>query len=207
MRLTVVAVQLTVAMLAGCVHSLPSLPGAGAEHSTARSEGHHADTPLLQLPPSALGKNMAAQQRLTIIAPAMQPRTLDVLLEVDIQTVRLALLQMGQVAARLEWDGVFMQASQSRWWPREVSAERILSDMQLALWPTAAIQAALPTQWQLQEQGGQRVLLHGDDRVIVVRRPSPQSYEIEYVRANWLLRIESQSLLESAVEPANEVRP
>ncbi len=150
---------------------------------------------------------MAAQQRLTIIAPAMQPRTLDVLLEVDAQTVRLALLQMGQVAARLEWDGVFMQASQSRWWPREVSAERILSDMQLALWPTAAIQAALPTPWQLQEQKGQRVLLHEDERVIVVRRPSLQAYEIEYVRANWLLRIDSQSLLEIPAESANEVQP
>lgn len=207
MRLTVMAAHLTVAILAGCGHSVPSLPGAGLPQSTARNEEGHADPPLIQLSPSALGKNMAAQQRLTIIAPGTQPRTLDVLLEVDSQTVRLAMLQMGQVAARLEWDGVFMQASQSRWWPREVSAERILSDMQLALWPTTAIQAALPAQWQLQEHGGQRVLLHEDDRVIVVRRPSPQAYEIEYVRANWLLRIDSQSLLESPVEPANEVGP
>ncbi len=176
---------LSLALLAGCAQP-------------PRAQGG-AQSPLLQLPPAALGRDIAVQQRLGFAAPRQSPRTLDVWLEADAQSVRMALMQMGQVAARLVWDGTAMQVTQSRWWPAEVSAARILSDVQLALWPAAAVQQALPTPWRLQEQGALRVLLHGDERVIEVRRLTPVLTEIAYLREGWVLRIESEAPVGEAV--------
>ncbi|MNV44553.1 hypothetical protein D3C71_1363180 [compost metagenome] len=39
--------------------------------------------------------------------------------------------------------------------------ERVLDDLQFALWPAAAIRAALPAGWTLQETDGVRSLVQG----------------------------------------------
>ncbi|TMS59696.1 DUF3261 domain-containing protein [Imbroritus primus] len=156
------------------------------------------DVPLLRLPPQSLGRTLAERQRVTVTAPQRAPQILDVLLEADAQSVRLALLQMGQVAARLVWDGTSVQVTQSRWWPREVSAERILSDLQMALWPMAAIQAALPEPWNVVQEGQTRVLRHGTMPEMIMQTVAPHVTEVRYVRGGWQLQIESQSLQESA---------
>jgi len=44
----------------------------------------------------------------------------------------------------------------------------VLSDLQLALWPAAAIRAALPGGWTMTETNGQRVLAHNGKQVELV---------------------------------------
>ena len=73
----------------------------------------------------------------------------------------MGVVAMGQVAARLDWDGVTLTENRAPWWPQAVSGSRILSDLQLTLWPVAAIQAALPAGWRLVEAGDVRTLTAG----------------------------------------------
>lgn len=105
-------------------------------------------TPLLRLSPAALGRELTLVQQLTIQA-AGQSRSLEVALEADADGVRLAFIQLGHTVARLTWDGRTLEQSLSPGWPKVVSAERVLSDLQLVWWPAAAVRAALPPDWQL----------------------------------------------------------
>lgn len=186
-------------LLMGCAQ-----PGAMTSASNMHSDGQQV--PLLRLPPNTLGKAIAEQQRLTVLAPNRTPQTLEVLLEADPQSVRLALMQLGQVAAQLVWDGVDLHVTRSRWWPSDVSAERILSDMQLTYWPLQAIQAALPADWNMVDAGPIRVLRHGATAEITIQTISPSVREVMY-RAGWRLRIESISLESRADNPSHEVTP
>lgn len=184
------------ALLSACASpgpNMPDIPNAPAQ-AIAPQPAAAPELPLLRLPPQALGRTLAERQRVTVTAPQRTPQVLDVLLEADAQSVRLALLQMGQVAARLIWDGESVQVTQSRWWPREVSAERILSDMQMALWPLASIQAALPAPWNVSQEGQARILRHGTVPEMVVQPVAPHVTEMRYVRGGWQLRIESLPL-------------
>ena len=81
-RLALVAL----AVLAGC-----ATPGA--------SDG---GVPSLKLSPAALGRPLDLQQHITLRA-AGHERQMDVLLEADPARVKLAIVAMGQVAARIEW--------------------------------------------------------------------------------------------------------
>ena len=80
-------------------------------------------TPVLRLSPASLGKELAVQQQLSVTTRG-QTQRVDVLLEVDATTVRLALVTMGQTAARLEWDGQQLSETRSSWLPAVVSGER-----------------------------------------------------------------------------------
>ena len=172
---------LMVALLLGLsACATPPAPPAGA-------------TPLLRLAPSALGRTLALQQQLTVQAGARTER-LDVLLEADAQTVRLALLGMGQTGASLEWDGHDLKQTQAPWWPRAVSAERILSEMQLALWPADAVRQALPPGWTLEANAAERLLRQEGRAVIRIRYPSPTRLEFEHLRDGYRIDAESVSL-------------
>ncbi len=94
------------------------------------------------------------------IQAAGQSRSLDVALEVDAQSVRMAFLQLGQTVARLEWDGRQLEQSLAPGWPKVVSAERVLSDLQLVWWPAEAVRAGLAPGWQLAESPQTRELSH-----------------------------------------------
>ena len=150
--------------LAGCV----SAPPAASPRAT----------PQLRLAPALLGRSLNLQQHLTLQAPG-HDQQLDVLLEADATHVQMGVVALGQVAARLSWDGVTLDESKAPWWPQAVSGARILSDLQLTLWPVAAIQAALPAGWRLVEDGDVRTLTQGGEVVAVVTRlcgpaaPSP----------------------------------
>jgi hypothetical protein len=80
------------------------------------------------------------------------------LLEADGSEVRLAVQAMGQTGVRMVWDGATLQQTRAPWLPPQVRGERVLDDLQFALWPVAAIRAALPAGWTLVETGGQRRL-------------------------------------------------
>ena len=149
--------------------------------------------PQLRLAPALLGHALNLQQHLTLQAPG-HDQQLDVLLEADEHHVQMGVVAMGQVAARLDWDGVTLTESRAPWWPPAVSGARVLSDLQLTLWPAAAIRAALPPGWRLDDNGATRTLSEGGAVVTVVTRRSPQVIEIEQRREHFRLKIESRAL-------------
>jgi hypothetical protein len=146
--------------------------------------------PELKLVPSALGHPLNLQQHLTLQAPG-HDQQLDVLLEADAHRVQLGLLAMGQLAARLDWDGRTLKEDKAAWWPQSVSGTRILSDLQLTLWPVPAIQAALPAGWALADAGDTRTLTQDGEVVTIVRRLGPRVVEIDERREHFKLRVES----------------
>jgi hypothetical protein len=155
-----------------------------------------AEEPLLRLPPAALGRELNQQQQITVSVEGRAPQRLEVLLEADAQAVRLALMSLGRTAARLEWDGRALRQDSAAWWPAAVAGERVLSELQLALWPAPALQAALPAGWTLEEAAGQRRLSWQGEPVIAIRYEAPQRTELTHLRAGYRLLIEARDLKE-----------
>jgi hypothetical protein len=150
------------------------------------------ETPQLRLAPALLGHPLNLQQHLTLQAPG-RDQQLDVLLEADAQHVQLGVVAMGQVAARLAWDGTTLAEERAPWWPQAVSGSRILSDLQLTLWPVAAIQAALPAGWTLAESGNVRTLSQDGEVVTVITHTAPAVVELDQRREHFKLKIESRA--------------
>ena len=178
--------RLTATMSFACASALAACASAPALAPV------HA-TPRLRLAPALLGHPLNLQQHLTLQAPG-HDQQLDVLLEADAHHVQLGVVAMGQVAARLEWDGVTLTEDKAPWWPQAVSGSRILSDLQLTLWPVGAIQAALPPGWQLVESGDVRTLTDDGAIVTVITRIGPQVVELDQRREHFRLKIESREL-------------
>jgi len=155
------------------------------------------EAPQLRLAPALLGHALNLQQHLTLQAPGREQQ-LDVLLEADAQHVQLAVVAMGQVAARLDWDGTTLTQERAPWLPQAVSGARILSDLQLTLWPVAAIQAALPAGWVLAESGNVRTLSQDGEVVTVITRTAPAVVELDQRREHFKLKIESRANLGAA---------
>ncbi len=191
------ALALAAALLAGCAaHGVrDAAPAIGA-----------LDAPQLRLAPALLGRSLDLQQHITAHAPG-HDRELDVLLEADASHVRLGVVALGQVAARLDWDGTTLTEVRAPWWPPAVSGSRILSDLQLTLWPVDAIQAALPPGWRLAESGPTRTLSQDGAVVAIVTRRGPRVVEIEQQRAHYRLTIESQELGAPSADAAASAPP
>ncbi|MFL6680454.1 MAG: DUF3261 domain-containing protein, partial [Burkholderiaceae bacterium] len=73
------------------------------------------EAPQLRLAPALLGRSLNLQQHLTLQAPGREQQ-LDVLLEADERHVQLGVVALGQVAARLEWDGTTLTEDRAPWW-------------------------------------------------------------------------------------------
>ncbi|MEO5688620.1 MAG: DUF3261 domain-containing protein [Burkholderiaceae bacterium] len=173
------------AVLAGCASApIGSSAGTPADPRTA---------PQLRLAPALLGRAVNLQQHLTLQAQG-HDQQLDVLLEADAHHVQMGVVAMGQVAARLDWDGVTLTENRATWWPPAVSGSRILSDLQLTLWPVTAIQSALPAGWRLVEDGNVRTLSQDGAAVTVITRLSPLVVELDQRREHFKLKIESRDL-------------
>ncbi len=151
-----------------------------------------SNVPLLRLAPAALGRTLALQQHITLRAGG-RVQEMDALLEADPARVQLAVVAMGQVAARIAWDGQALTEWRAPWWPASVSSARILNDMQLSLWPLAAVQAALPAGWQASDDAGTRTLSDGGAAVAVVRHVGANVIELEQRRDHYQLTIVSQA--------------
>lgn len=142
----------------------------------------------LALPPAALGCTLAVQQQLTVLPPGQRAQTLDALLEVDAQHVRLALFHMGQRMGVLDWDGHQLDTQLSRWWPSQLAPQQVISDMQLALWPAAVIANALPPGWVIQEgDSTRRYSYKGEERILV--KTDGDALRIRYAPAVWELLV------------------
>lgn len=121
-----------------------------------------AQLPQLALAPAALGTELALAQRLTVThehGARTAPAPLEALLEVDAQSVRLVALALAQRVLTLEWDGQHLVSSRHALLPPQIQAAHVLRDVQLAYWPAAAVRAALPPGWTLEEGNRRRVLL------------------------------------------------
>lgn len=149
--------------------------------------------PLLRLPPAALGRSLALQQQLLVHAGG-QSRRIEVLLEADEQSVRLALTNLGQTMARLDWDGRELVQTRVPGWPQAVSGEHVLSDLQLALWPAEVIRAALPPDWTLDLHDGQRILRRGNQVAATVDYPAPARIDLVDRQQGYRIEIESRPL-------------
>ncbi|WP_432261415.1 DUF3261 domain-containing protein [Cupriavidus sp. TMH.W2] len=164
-RATLSALALATALAAGCA-SPGSVPEARASAAGA--------TALLRLPPASLQRELKLQQHITVeftLQGRTERRELLAQLEADAAHTRLAAVGGGQVLARLDWDGATLQVSRAPWAPAELQPERILSDLQLALWPAAAIRAALPAGWSFDAAPALRQLRQGSEIVAEIRFP------------------------------------
>ena len=170
---------------------------AGALAACASPPAPAPEAPRLRLAPALLGHPLALQQHLTL-QRAGRDQQLDVLLEADAQHVQVGVLAMGTLAARLDWDGTTLSETKAPWWPDAVAGARILSDLQLTLWPVAAIQAALPAGWRVAEDGNVRTLTQDGAVVTVVTRTSPWVVELDQRRDHFTLKIESREIAPAA---------
>lgn len=156
------------------------------------------ELPPLRLPPSSLPAPLAMQQQLHFRF-GNHERALGALLEADAQQVRLAVQAMGQTGVRLSWDGHTLEQQRAPWLPPQVRAERVLDDLQFALWPVAAIAAALPECWTVDDDGRQRVLRHAGSTWLLLEREAGGALLLHNHAEGYSLRIESLDML--APEP------
>jgi len=119
------------------------------------------------------------------------------LLEADPASLRLALLAFAQPLARLQWDGTTLTQQVAPGWPPAVSAERILSDLVLVLWPAGAVAAALPPGWSLQFDAAGRDLRwrgHLVQRVRYDNREHGRRVLLEHLGLGYRMQIDAQAL-------------
>lgn len=181
------ATLIALALLAGgCASTVP--PAATVNTATPSAPG----VPLLRLPPASLGRTLTLQQQITVQYPSPQgeqTRDMLALLEADATHTRLAAVAGGQVLARLDWDGHDLRVTRAPWAPPELLPERILSDLQLSLWPVDAIQTALPAGWRVEASAGLRQLRFGDEVVAEIRYPDARTTVFAQHRDHYRLTI------------------
>lgn len=152
--------------------------------------------PPLQLAPASLGKTLALQQRL-VFSYGTHRSTMDALLEADAHEVRLAVQALGQTGVTLRWDGHRLEQQRAPWLPAQVRGERVLDDLQFALWPTDAVRAALPADWTVVEQGDERRLEHQGRAWLVLQRRDDTHQNLRNLAEGYALDIESAPLDQS----------
>jgi len=148
------------------------------------------ELPPLRLSPASLPAPLALQQQLHFRFGSHE-RDLDALLEADAQQVQLAVQAMGQTGVRLQWDGQQLTQQRAPWLPPQVRAERVLDDLQFALWPTGAIAAALPAGWQVADDGRLRSLSREGQVWLQLQRLDDGSVQLDNRAEGYTLRIES----------------
>lgn len=157
-----------------------------------RADAAAEELPWLALAPDA-APSMALEQRLHF-ERAGERHTLDALLEVDADEIRLLLHAGGQPLLRLRWNGVRIEQQRSEHLPPQVTAERVLNDLQLAHWPAEVVAAALPDGWTLEASEVARVLRYRSRAIQRVQREGDGTILIEHLVSGFSLRIESVAL-------------
>lgn len=161
----------------------------------------HAVTPVLRLSPASLGSELSVLQRMDVDVTGHATRSFDTVLEVDANEVRLAVLQLGQTIARLQWDGRQLIQSLAPGWPKVISAESVLSDLQYVWWPQADIQAALPVGWTLSSSFNRRALRQGDKVVMEVHGLAPGLIELIHYGSHYRVSLQTQGAQPAFVLP------
>ena len=129
---------LTLLLLGACASTAPAPPPARLG---------------LKLAPAALDASISVQQHMRV-ERAGRIDELDAALEVDAQHLEMVGLAFGQRVLSLHYDGKALTTWRHVMLPAQVRAEDVLEDMQLTLWPAAAIRAALPAGWSVSDDDG-----------------------------------------------------
>lgn len=149
----------------------------------------------LKLAPSALGESISVQQHLRVERNGRSDE-LDVALEVEPQKLEMVGLALGQRVLSLSYDGTELKSWRHVMLPSQVKAEDVLEDMQLTLWPVAAVRAALPAGWAVQEQGLRRTLSLNGETVMVINYSGMPRWSgklvLDNLRYQYRLTIESE---------------
>ena len=149
----------------------------------------------LKLAPSALGESISVQQHLRVERNGRSDE-LDVALEVEPQRLEMVGLALGQRVLSLSYDGTELKSWRHVMLPSQVKAEDVLEDMQLTLWPVAAVRAALPAGWEVEEQGLRRTLSLNGETVMVINYSGMPRWSgklvLDNLRYQYRLTIESE---------------
>lgn len=111
----------------------------------------------IALAPSGFPERLNLQQHVHV-QQAGHEIDFEAVLDIAPDAVTLVGLSFGQRLFTMRYDGSRLEESRSPMLPREVHGRDILSDIQLALWPTEAVRGALPAGWTLQDSTERRVL-------------------------------------------------
>lgn len=156
------------AVRAGCVAAALAVLLAACAQAPRRAG---APLPALALAPAAFGGTIGLAQQLRFArldGAAVGAKPLDAALEIDAERVRLAALALNRRVLTLNWDGRALEVERDPQLPPQVDPARVLRDVQLVLWPAAAISAALPAGWTLHESGLRRELRHGQTVAVAI---------------------------------------
>ncbi len=156
------------AVRTGCVAAALAVLLAACAHAPRRPV---TPLPALALAPAAFGGTIGLAQQLRFArldGAAMGAKPLDAALEIDAEHVRLAALALNRRVLTLSWDGRALEVERDPQLPPQVDPARVLRDVQLVLWPAAAIAAALPPGWTLHESGLRRELRHGETVAVAI---------------------------------------
>ena len=136
--------------------------------TTSASRGTQATAPAWQLlPPSSLGAVRAVNQRLRA-AYADQEISLDCAVSVTTELITvIGLLPAGPRLFTVSYDGRQVDAETSQDVPAALKPERLLNDLQLALWPRQALERAFEnSRWRLTEPDPRTRRLLRDGRLV-----------------------------------------
>lgn len=152
------------------------------------------------LAPATLGSVQSASQRLRA-AYADQEVSLDCAIDVTAERITvIGLIPAGPRVFSVTYDGQHVDAQTSAGAPAALKPERLLNDLQLALWPKAALERAFDnSRWRLAEPDPRtRRLLHDGKLVAEVHYadPDPWSGRLWLVNFDddYSIAIESQRL-------------
>lgn len=146
----------------GALGTLATFGTGCAQRPAAALPGTVPVLPALRLAPSLLGTERHLAQRLAVSAldaPQAPAHLVDVQLELDRDSLRLAGFALGQRVLLVQWDGRNLEVQRHPRLPQEVDVARVLRDMTLLYWPADAIRAALLAPWALVETPHQRQLM------------------------------------------------
>lgn len=148
----------------------------------------------LKLAPAALGEAISLQQHLTVERNGKIDE-LDAAIEIDDKRVDLVGLAFGQRVLTLHYDGQTLTTWRHLMLPKQVRADDVLEDMQLALWPVEAVAAALPAGWRVEEAGLERRLFLEQELVATIAYSAKPRWngiiKMNNLRYNYRLTIES----------------
>jgi hypothetical protein len=146
-------------LLGACAHAPQDIGGAATRPPIA--------------PPGALSARSASQVIHAIYGA--RALTLRTAIEVDASALKVVgVTATGQRLFAVTWDGTSVAAQKSGFVPDNVQPERVLADVQLALWPLTAVQRAFaPAGFEVSEPfAGVRRLMRGDALIAEVHYAS-----------------------------------
>ncbi|MCL1886774.1 MAG: DUF3261 domain-containing protein [Betaproteobacteria bacterium] len=121
----------------------------------------------IRLSPASFGRAISLHQSLSVNQNG-HTYVLEIALEIDPSRIDLVGLAMGQRVLALHFDGSQLVSSRHFMLPKEVQAEDVLENLQLALWPEEAIREALPPEWQMEVSDRKRFFYFKGVRIIEI---------------------------------------